>query len=92
MAFLELQERLARAIGAAAAPSRCCATSTSQVEQGEFVAIVGYSGAGKTTLISLIAGLIAPDSGTRHARRAGRCTGPAPIAASSSRTTRCCRG
>jgi len=35
-----------------------------KIERGEFVAIVGYSGAGKTTLISLIAGLIRPDSGT----------------------------
>ena len=34
------------------------------VEKGEFVAIVGYSGTGKTTLISLIAGLISPDSGS----------------------------
>lgn len=34
------------------------------IEDGEFVAIVGYSGAGKTTLISMIAGLLQPDSGT----------------------------
>lgn len=34
------------------------------IEQGEFVAIVGYSGAGKTTLMSILAGLIRPDTGT----------------------------
>lgn len=33
------------------------------IVEGEFVAIVGYSGQGKTTLMSLIAGLVKPDSG-----------------------------
>jgi nitrate/nitrite transport system ATP-binding protein len=33
------------------------------VREGEFVAILGYSGTGKTTLISLMAGLITADSG-----------------------------
>ena len=34
-----------------------------EVAEGELVCIVGYSGAGKTTLINLIAGLLQPDSG-----------------------------
>ncbi|WP_067732359.1 ABC transporter ATP-binding protein [Novosphingobium naphthalenivorans] len=33
------------------------------VEEGEFIAVLGFSGAGKTTLISSIAGLIEPDAG-----------------------------
>lgn len=33
------------------------------IEDGEFVAIVGFSGTGKTTLVSLIAGLIEADTG-----------------------------
>ncbi|HAM70594.1 MAG TPA: nitrate ABC transporter ATP-binding protein [Verrucomicrobiales bacterium] len=47
------------------------------IARGEFVAIVGFSGAGKTTLISLIAGLLRPDSG--EVRLEGRpVTGPGP--------------
>ena len=32
--------------------------------EGEFVAIVGHSGAGKTTLVQIVAGLLAPDRGS----------------------------
>jgi nitrate/nitrite transport system ATP-binding protein len=47
------------------------------IAKGEFVAIVGYSGAGKTTLISMIAGLVKPDAGevTLDGRKV---TGPGP--------------
>lgn len=36
---------------------------TLDVQEGEFVAILGFSGTGKSTLINLIAGLETPDSG-----------------------------
>ncbi|MEM1050517.1 MAG: nitrate ABC transporter ATP-binding protein [Pseudomonadota bacterium] len=36
--------------------------------EGEFVAILGFSGAGKTTLINSIAGLVEPDSGSMTLR------------------------
>jgi len=35
-----------------------------EIHEGEFIAVLGFSGGGKTTLISLLAGLIRPDSGT----------------------------
>jgi nitrate/nitrite transport system ATP-binding protein len=48
-----------------------------EIARGEFVAIVGFSGAGKTTLMSLIAGLLRPDFG--NVRMDGKeITGPSP--------------
>lgn len=34
------------------------------IESGKFVALMGVSGAGKSSLLSLIAGIIRPDSGS----------------------------
>ncbi len=47
------------------------------VKEGEFIAIVGFSGAGKTTLISLLAGLAKPDTGA-VLFRGKEVTGPGP--------------
>ena len=59
MAFLELKN-VNRNFG----PHSVLKDINLSIEKGEFVAIVGFSGAGKTTLINLIAGLLRPDSGT----------------------------
>lgn len=47
------------------------------VEEGEFIAIVGFTGSGKTTLINLIAGLIGPDEG-EILLKGKKITGPGP--------------
>ncbi len=41
-----------------------------EVEEGEFIAILGFSGSGKTTLMNILAGLEMPDSGTAEFRGA----------------------
>lgn len=48
-----------------------------QVNEGEFIAIVGYSGSGKTTLLSLMAGLLSPDHGEIRLR-GQRAANPGP--------------
>jgi nitrate/nitrite transport system ATP-binding protein len=47
------------------------------VEEGEFLAVLGFSGTGKTTLINLLAGLELPDAGEVLFRGAP-VTGPGP--------------
>ncbi len=63
MAFLELAG-LSKSYGNGPGRSEILHDINLQVEEGEFVAIVGFSGSGKTTLLSIMAGLIAADSGT----------------------------
>jgi nitrate/nitrite transport system ATP-binding protein len=63
MSFLVL-DRVSKGYGAGKSRTPVLQDVSLTVQEGEFVAIVGYSGAGKTTLISLVAGLLAPDAGT----------------------------
>src|SRR6185369_10223530 len=63
MPFLELQN-VSKGYGRNGSRTEVLHNINLDIEQGEFVAIVGYSGAGKSTLISMIAGLLAPDTGT----------------------------
>jgi len=61
--FLELRG-VCKGYGKGAARSEVLADINLSVARGELVCVVGYSGAGKTTLVSLMAGLAAPDRGT----------------------------
>lgn len=63
MAFLELNN-VSKGYGFGDKRAQVLRDINLSISEGEFVAIVGYSGAGKTTLMSLIAGLSHPDEGT----------------------------
>lgn len=61
-AFLELRN-VSKGFGSGADRVEVLKNINLSIEEGEFIAIVGFTGSGKTTLISLIAGLIEPDEG-----------------------------
>lgn len=62
MAFLEIQG-VSKSYGRGASRTEVLDQVHLQIEEGEFVAIVGFSGSGKTTLIEILAGLSKPDVG-----------------------------
>jgi nitrate/nitrite transport system ATP-binding protein len=65
MAILELKG-VSKGYGQGSDRTQVLSDIDLRIDKGEFVALVGYSGAGKTTLVSLIAGLLPPDSGSVH--------------------------
>ncbi len=76
MAFLSVHQ-VSKGYGPRWNRSEVLADINLEIEEGEFVAIIGYSGTGKTTLMSLLAGLIEPDTG--EVRLAGqKMEGPGP--------------
>ena len=63
MAFLEIRN-ICKTFGSGNAVRQVLKDVNLLVEQGEFVSIVGFTGSGKTTFMSIAAGLLAADSGS----------------------------
>jgi putative ABC transport system ATP-binding protein len=63
MAFIE-GRKLAKRYGSGEAAVMAIRDMTFQIDEGEFVAVMGESGAGKSTLLSVIGAMNAPTSGT----------------------------
>ncbi len=62
MAYIELKN-VSKSFGVGKSRTKVLSNINLKIEEGEFVAIVGFTGSGKTTLINLISGLIMPDEG-----------------------------
>jgi nitrate/nitrite transport system ATP-binding protein len=63
MAFLEIKDA-SKTYATGRVRTEVLTNINLEINEGEFVAIVGYSGAGKSTLINLITGLVKPDTGS----------------------------
>ena len=62
MAILEIKN-LSKSYGEGKYKTQVLKNINLTINEGEFVAIVGFTGSGKTTLIKLISGLLFPDEG-----------------------------
>ena len=62
MAYLELN-KIYKTYGQGDKATEVLSNINLSIEEGEFVAIVGFTGSGKTTLVNLINGLLQPTSG-----------------------------
>ncbi|MGB5941866.1 MAG: ABC transporter ATP-binding protein [Leeuwenhoekiella sp.] len=62
MAYLELKN-VNKSYGSEKNKTEVLKDINLSIEEGEFVAIVGFTGSGKTTLVNMISGLLEPDSG-----------------------------
>ncbi|TRX59001.1 ABC transporter ATP-binding protein [Fulvivirga sp. M361] len=76
MAILELKN-ISKSYGTGYQKTEVLSDVNLSVNEGEFVAIVGFTGSGKTTLINLINGLLSPDSG-QVLLKGKPVTGPGP--------------
>ncbi|MBV6645276.1 MAG: ABC transporter ATP-binding protein [Cyclobacteriaceae bacterium] len=62
MAILELKN-VSKSFGQGGLKTEVLSDINLSIEEGEFLAIVGFTGSGKTTLINLMTGLLFPDKG-----------------------------
>ena len=84
--------KLTKAYPSAKGPAVIVKDFTLNFAAGEFITLIGHSGCGKSTVLSMVAGLTDITDGAHDPRRHAKPTRPAPTAASSSSRPACCRG